>query len=295
MTDLDRVTGLRPAVEDPSPDWLAATRAALLERAAEPRRRRGPKGGGLVALAAGVAVLAVIALVVPATQLLIAGPKTQYVYVKEGFSTEPNGALAIAEGWYPLDSGVPAPNPPSNTGPCQGTNGTVVACAPGAQAGSPVLGYGDQTAEPLNWSYRQFASLTTDPQQLRTWFYDLTRRKLANTGAVDDEDLNEKVFLLIGDTLKKALLPPGTVTALHQVLTMIPGAVVDQEAADASGRAGVGITRQGPTYPYRTTLVFDRTSHRFLGENNVDLKWAAYMPSFVILSSGIVDRLGDRL
>ena len=73
MTDLDEVTRLRPDVGDPTPDWLAATRAALLEHAdgAPAQRPRGSHRGTLVALVAGIAVLAVIALVVPASSMLI--------------------------------------------------------------------------------------------------------------------------------------------------------------------------------------------------------------------------------
>jgi len=298
MTDLDRVTSLRPAVDDPTPEWLAATRTALLERAAEPPRRavRRRGRGSLTALAAGIAVFAVVALVMPASSQLIAGSRVQYVYVKEGFSTGKDSALSVNEVWYPLDSGTPADFTPKITLACDDTSGKKSPCWP---SGTPTLvapGQQDlhSTTAPLDWSYQQFKQLPTDSQQLRARFYDLARSQLPAGSQKSEEDVNEQAFLLIGGVLKKAVAPQETVSALQQVLLTIPGVVIEQPAKDATGRAGIGIGRHTTTYPYDSTLVFDPGTHRFLGENQVYWQRPGYTPSYVVLSSVLVDRLGDR-
>lgn len=295
MTDLDRVTRLRPDVDDPTPDWLAATRAALLERTAEPTRRRGPHRGMLVALAAGVAVLAVIALVVPATTMLAAGPRIQYLYVKQGFSDEKDGRLSLSEGWYALDSAGPVRTVRVSCTPSAG-----VACT-GSSAGAllgPLVLRGSPPSI-LDWSYRQLATLPTDPTQLRAQLYDMAngivtqQQKDAKQQVFFSTDPDEEVFSLIEGTLVKAIAPPELVTAMYQVSLTLPGVKAEPSAKDAAGRSGVGVTHEGTAY--RSTLVFDRPGGRFLGLNDVDVKWPDYVPSTVILSAGLVDHLGDRL
>ncbi|QUQ72280.1 hypothetical protein [Kutzneria sp. CA-103260] len=319
MTDLDQLSRLRPDVSDPTPEWLAATRQALLEHAegTRPRRARSNRGT-LIALAAGVAVLAVIALVMPASSTLTPSNRhDQFVYVKEGFADEKNGQLTLSEGWYRTDSGKPQLRPtakpncptgsivtspssaaPSSSGPYTGCSGPFP--SPGQVRDLLVPSYPEPGI--IGWSRQQLETLPTDPEVLRSRLYDMAKDIIVHApkSPPDSQDYaaapDEQVFALIMGTLLKAIAPQPVVTALYQVALTIPGVTVDQNVADAAGRSGVGVTRSPDNGKgYRETLVFDRDSRRFLGSNGVAIGWSDYVPSIVILSSGLVDHLGDRL
>jgi hypothetical protein len=303
MTDLDEVTRLRPDVGDPTPDWLTVTRAALLEHAdgAPAQRHRGSHRATLVALVAGIAVLAVIALVVPASSMLTASTKAQYVYVKQGFSDEKGGQIGVSEHWYAIDGSMSLPTHPVPS--CTPPNVSVGDGHGGPRCAVQLKpGDGDQiniTPSIIGWSYQQLQTLPTDATTLRGRLYDLAKQVVAGGPTPPQSSVNTidtEVFALVSGTLGQARAPQPLVTAFSQVLPTIPGVTVDQNVTDAAGRPGVGFVREPENGKgYRSTLVFDHDSHRFLGVNDVDVSWTDYAPSTVIFSSGLVDHVGDRL
>lgn len=311
MSDLDQLNRLRPDVADPSPAWLAANRAALLEHAAasRPARHRGGRGRVLMAAAAGVAVLAVIALVLPAgSKLVTANQPLQFVYVKQGFQKGDAGPFTVAEAWYPVGSGTAATihgDPTLCTTYHNQPSDPVVTACPNLPPGAipPENRWSLPEPDVLTWSYRQYQELPTDADRLRARLYELARKTIADRPSgqsVDPEayagSVDQEVFILIGGILVRGLGTPELAAALHQVLVTVPGTTVDQHAQDATGRPGVGYSH-GPdqTAAYRTSLLFDQDGRRFLGVRAEVLQPHAFMPSIVMFSSGLVAAVGDRL
>jgi hypothetical protein len=109
-------------------------------------------------------------------------------------------------------------------------------------------------------SYAYLESLTASPRQL----LDLIQRQISPTGSDDVE-----AFLLIGQLLSSAVLPPQTAAALYRAAALIPGVTVAPGATDALGRPGIGIA-----YSYagvrdglrlREEWIFSTSTYQFLG------------------------------
>ncbi|MFC0431798.1 hypothetical protein [Kutzneria buriramensis] len=294
MTDLDQIERLRPDVDDPSPYWLAATRTALLERT--PRRsweHHRSRRSTLIAAAAAVAVLATIAVVMPGSSALTAAAHDQYYYVKEahGGGGSPSGTLEL---WYPVGSADPVQpwHPACDHG---AVTGMPYRCHP--MGGSGVGWVADYTPdEPLgNLSVDQFRALPTDVDQLRTKVYEQARQWQAiqppdgvRGGVYYSPDLDQQAFLVIDAGLRTGRAPQPLAQALYRVLLTIPGVQATQQATDSAGRPGVGVARTTAGFLYRLMLVFDRSTHGFLGEAG------SYPGSVSILASGPVAKVGDR-
>jgi hypothetical protein len=73
----------------------------------------------------------------------------------------------------------------------------------------------------------------------------------------------EAVDKLIHDAFAETYTPPAALAALFEAIADFPGLTLDENATDGAGRPGLGVswTRLGHT----TTLIFDRTTHAFLG------------------------------
>ncbi len=321
MTDLDQVTRLRPAVDDPTPEWLAATRNAMMDHAAEPRRPRSwtQRRGNLVAAAAGIAVLALLAVITPSSSNLMT-PGTQhnqYVYVKQGYTDENGGQLSISEGWYRIDSGT-VEQPPRTGPPCTGPFIRVTSIAPpssrapagGVSKGGPcpdlkpgavreLTSPGSDAPSIIGWSHEQLTTLPTDPTQLRAKLYEMAKEVIAHKPKDQTWDYantpDGEVFILVWATLLKALAPPDLVTACYQVLPTIPGIIVNHDVKDAAGRPGVGFTLAPDHQPaWETTAVFDPTGAHFLGTNAITDGHPEWPEKLVLFSSTLVDKIGDR-
>jgi hypothetical protein len=109
-------------------------------------------------------------------------------------------------------------------------------------------------AAPARGTYAFLASLPTDPGRLRTWIY----RHPGGGNTADAQAWSD-----IGDMLREMLVPPKVAAALFRVAATIPGATVVPHAADAVGRAGVGVSRSG------AELIFDPKTYQLIGEGAV--------------------------
>jgi hypothetical protein len=91
-------------------------------------------------------------------------------------------------------------------------------------------------------TYEFLTTLPTDPDALLAEI----RKSVHTTAtskphAIDDE--NQATFNVIGDLLRTGVLPPRLAGALYQAAAKIPGIKIDQNAVDAAGRHGIGVSR----------------------------------------------------
>ncbi len=103
-------------------------------------------------------------------------------------------------------------------------------------------------------TYAFLATLPADPGRLRTWIY-----RHPDGGNRSDA----QAWADIGDILREMLVPPKLAAALFRVAATIPGATVVPHAANAVGRAGVGVSRAG------AELIFDPKTYQLIGEGAV--------------------------
>ena len=77
-------------------------------------------------------------------------------------------------------------------------------------------------------------------------------------------------------------VPPASVAALFEAIADFPGLTVEDDVQDGAGRPGIGVswTKDGET----TTLVFDRTTHAFLGFAGIE----------AVTAQAIVDTAGQH-
>ncbi|MFF2060715.1 CU044_5270 family protein [Streptomyces sp. NPDC058200] len=134
------------------------------------------------------------------------------------------------------------------------------------EPGSPSIDGGPATRrtvlnrDPNATTYRELAALPTDPAAL------LEKIKADTNG--QGPSRYEGVFEAIGAMLPQSTLIPDLNAALYRATARIPGVVVKDDAVDAAGREGVGLT-------FRTargdsvTWVFDRTALTYLGTDKV--------------------------
>lgn len=289
MTDLEQIARLRPDVDDPSPEWLAATRTALLERRSwEPLRSRRS------VLAVAAAVVAVLAILVPASSTLKAPTQVpavpdQYYYVKLGFKGPPSFPMQTVEEWFPTGSADPL-QPWQSMCDHEQVTGMPYRC-------HPTSGHSAEWEPdvPLgNLSVEQLRALPTDTDQLRDKVYELARRWLSiqpddiMLGGTTSRDPDQQAFLCIEVGLQTGRVPQPQVEALYRVLQTIPGVRVTQQATDGAGRQGVGVSREAADTHGPDMLVFDRETHRFLGGSVFFPGWT------MVLGSGPVAKVGDR-
>jgi hypothetical protein len=231
VTAADRLSA-RPA--PPAPATPAASATAVLDRIAQ-------------AAAAGPAVRV--------------GPN-QYFYVRAQVTGTSNFAKSgRVEGWI-------AQSPSEQTlWRNDGHSLTFQAGNTSAGFGGPVIGLAMSTppdfmsrARLLYPSYAYLESLPASPRQL----LNLIQRQITPVGTDDVE-----AFLLIGQLLSSAVLPPHTAAALYRAAALIPGVTVAPGATDALGRPGIGIA-----YSYvgardglrlREEWIFSTSTYQFIG------------------------------
>ncbi|MGW0609391.1 CU044_5270 family protein [Streptomyces sp. NPDC002788] len=127
-------------------------------------------------------------------------------------------------------------------------------------------------ADPNATTYRELQALPTDPDKLYQQVWAATEGQ----GPTHEEAALEK----IGTMLPGAILLPQVDAALYRAAARIPGVTVVDNAEDAAGRPGVGLTfGDGDD---RQVWVFDRNSLNYLGSDEVAL-----------LKVGVVDKIGE--
>ncbi|MFH9087417.1 CU044_5270 family protein [Streptomyces sp. NPDC017673] len=141
--------------------------------------------------------------------------------------------------------------------------------------------------------YRHVEKLPADAGAMYTW---LRKTAPKYTG----QEPNQAMFVLVGDLLQDAIVPPRRSAALYRAVARIPGVTVVPDAVDAAGRHGVAIARKDPDNPTRDEWIFDRRTHEFLGERSVATedytgrKKGQVTSDTAVLRRAVVDRPGER-
>ncbi|MCF3137216.1 CU044_5270 family protein [Streptomyces olivochromogenes] len=136
-------------------------------------------------------------------------------------------------------------------------------------------------------SYDFLAKLPTDPDKLLAMIYK------ASEG--HGNSLDQQAFITIGDLLGESYPPAELYSALFKAAKKIPGVVVVPDAKDALGRPGVAVARLDETGGSREEWIFDKKTHVFLGEREVQVKETTedgglLKPGTVKFTSAIVKR-----
>lgn len=276
---LDEPPGSQPGISEPPSDRWPSPRRSLARHLPV----RGLVAAAVaVALAAGLGVTAAVRLsahpappaaAVSATAVLdriaqaaAAGPAVkvgpdQYFYVEAQVTGTSNFAKSgKVEGWI-------AQSQSKET--LWRDNGHSLSMQGGTTSagfGGPVIGLAMSAPSSfmsrdklLYPSYAYLESLPTNPRQL----LNLIQRQITPVGTDDIE-----AFLLIGQLLSSAVLPPQTAAALYRAAALIPAVTVVPSATDALGRPGIGIA-----YSYvgkdglrlREEWIFSTSAYQFLG------------------------------
>ncbi|MFJ1578604.1 CU044_5270 family protein [Streptomyces sp. NPDC088182] len=115
--------------------------------------------------------------------------------------------------------------------------------------------------DPNMTTYREIEALPTDPDTLLKTIEKDTGGQGPTHG--------EAVFEAIAEMLPQATLRPELNAALYRATAKIPGVVVRQDAVDAAGRRGVGLTFHADRD--NAVWVFDKDRLSYLGTNEVAL------------------------
>jgi hypothetical protein len=134
------------------------------------------------------------------------------------------------------------------------------------------------------------ADLPTDADTMLAYLY---------RGADDTKNpRDQEAFSAGADLIREAYLRPAALSALFAALARIPGVAIVGDITDEAGRRGVAISLtevQGT----RSELIFDRSSHAYLGTRTVmasagdGLNAGDVLYSAAVLSVGVVDRVGS--
>jgi hypothetical protein len=162
---------------------------------------------------------------------------------------------------------------------------------PGCRNGISINTKGGKTfRQPCTPNANYRGDLPTDPKTMLALLYKL------GTGTKNPRD--QEAFTAAGDLILQAYLAPSALAAVFGALAKIPGTTVVGNVADEAGRTGVAIAMtdvQGA----RTELIFDRQSHAFLGERQVEvktqdgLKAGQVLYSMAQLQVAVVDEVGQ--
>ncbi|WP_062212970.1 CU044_5270 family protein [Streptomyces sp. NBRC 109706] len=139
--------------------------------------------------------------------------------------------------------------------------------------------------------YRFLETLPTDPEAMLAWLY--ARQEEGDA----DHDADQDAFVLIGDLVREALVPPEVAAALYGAAALIPGVTLVPDAVDATGRPGVAVARTDAYNPDTSEeLIFDEESLELLGTRTVALTDIDYedLPPIgageVTYASAVLDR-----
>ncbi|MFE6175980.1 CU044_5270 family protein [Streptomyces sp. NPDC056464] len=145
----------------------------------------------------------------------------------------------------------------------------------------------------LSNNYRNLSKLPTNADEMYAWLEKMGPKHAG-------QETPQAMFVLVGDLIRDAIVPPEQSAALFRAVARIPGVKVVENVVDAVGRRGVAITRDDPDNPTRDEWIFDVKTHEFLGERTVaiedfsDIKRGQVVGKTAILDRAVVDRAGQR-
>lgn len=145
----------------------------------------------------------------------------------------------------------------------------------------------------VSTNYRHLSTLPTDPDAMYEWLREVAPEH-------SGQETHQAMFVLVGDLIRDAIVPPEQGAALYRAVARIPGVKVVRDVVDAAGRRGVAITRDDPDNPTRDEWIFDAKTYEFLGERSVatedyaDIKKGQVTGNMAILDRAVVDRAGQR-
>ncbi|WP_409470402.1 CU044_5270 family protein [Streptomyces sp. HC307] len=145
----------------------------------------------------------------------------------------------------------------------------------------------------VSTNYRHLSTLPTDPDEMYDWLAEVAPEH-------SGQETYQAMFVLVGDLIRDAIVPPEQGAALFRAVARIPGVKVVENVVDAAGRRGVAITRDDPDNPTRDEWIFDAKAYEFLGERSVatedyaDIKKGQVTSNTAILDRAVVDRAGQR-
>jgi hypothetical protein len=213
--------------------------------------------------ATATAVLDWIAQAAAAGPAVKVGPN-QYFYVKaQVASTSTFAKSGRVEGWIAQSQSR------ETLWRDNGHSETLQAGIASAGFGGPIIGL-TMSAPPsfmsraklLYPTYAYLESLPTNPRQLLNLI-----EQQANPSRRGSE---VEAFLLIGQLLSTAVLPPQTAAALYRAAALIPGVTVVPDVTDALGRDGIGIAFSyagdfKDSFHLREEWIFSTSTYQFLG------------------------------
>jgi hypothetical protein len=131
-------------------------------------------------------------------------------------------------------------------------------------------------------AYRR--DLPTDVSAMREYLY-------GRTGTA------ETAWGRVCNLLREKYLPPDTTAALFEAAATIPGITVIPDQVDLAGRPGIAVSRSAGEI--RQDLIFAPSTHRLLGERDIELRDSVHYPKGTVfgesaqLRVAIVDRAGQ--
>lgn len=139
-----------------------------------------------------------------------------------------------------------------------------------------------------NATYAVLAALPTDPTALldRLAADPAVLLDMSTTGSTQEE----AIWALMRALVREA--PPQQRAALFNVAALIPGIDSTADVTDAAGRAGTAVGLLVPGLGH-VELIFDPTSHVFLGERILTIDGGSVMINHAILTTAVVDEAGQ--
>ncbi|MCX5559779.1 CU044_5270 family protein [Streptomyces sp. NBC_00038] len=163
----------------------------------------------------------------------------------------------------------------------------------GQWAGEPAPKPGERGYE-VSTNYRHLSTLPTDADEMYDWLRETAPK-------YSGQETGQAMFVLVGDLIRQAIVPPEVSAALYRAVAKIPGVMVIDNAVDAAGRPGIAIARNDPDNPSRDEWIFDKKTHEFLGERAVATSdWSGGVEkgdvtsNTAILDRAVVDKAGQR-
>jgi hypothetical protein len=201
-----------------------------------------------------------------------------YIHLAERFGNAP---VLDVQDWNPLGLGFALERTTQN--------GKTSDSSPwGRVTGDPSV---PVTQSPLgNATYDYLLTLPTDAAALRRIVYAQARQ--GDTYGSNSVDQN--AFRMIDIIVTHNLLPPALRAAFYKILATIPGITVIQNAVDAMGRHGTGVSDTsgaGTVKQITLTLIFDTSTHRLLGGQS---RSGGFVQTSAILQTAFTGKIGQQ-
>lgn len=298
MDELNLVRELRPEPELPSALALLPARSALLraiaaERSAQPVATEQPApvgdrrhwrsvvtGLGVAAAAASVLVLAPWhgpngpTSVAAADPVVVLDQAARYATDQPFTAPRPDQFLYFAPGlWLSVDGTQDGGSPDDKIAGCKNGQRKIL------QANNPKL---VGTTEPCMPDPAYLSDVPTTVPAMRGYL-------LRRDGGGDPAGLPNRLGKLVDDLFRAHLLSPAATAALFHTMTTLPGLRAVPDVVTMDGQHGIGITWDGGGGT--ATMVFDRSSHRYLGAVSTGIH--GEKGGVLATAPVVVDRLGE--